>query len=102
MNKIDGQEKLTAEEFESNLAHFTGIEGYARMKYPGVNLLLTDGAAYLCENAKSYWLLHLIASYQIKKLRGCEFQHWVVKTENHTAVVTCDDGDKYILVEQHI
>lgn len=93
---------ITAEELESNLAHFTGAEEYARMKYPWANLLLTDGAKYLCENAKSFWLLDLIASYQPKQLRGCEFQHWVVKAENNTAVVTCDDGDNHILVEQHI
>ncbi len=47
MTKLDGQEKLTVEEFESNLAHFASTEGYARMKYPGVNLLLADGAANL-------------------------------------------------------
>ena len=48
---------MTQEELERNLAHFTGTEEYTRAKYPGINLLLTDGAKYLCDNAKCYWLM---------------------------------------------
>ena len=43
---------MTPEELESNLAHFTGSVEYTRAKYPGINLLLTEGAKYLCDNAK--------------------------------------------------
>ncbi len=69
---------ITKEELESNLAGFTGTESYTRMKYPWANLLLTDGVAYLCENAKCYWLLDVIASYQPNQLRKCEFQVWTL------------------------
>ena len=41
-------------------------------------MLLTDGVAYLCKNAECYWLLDVIASYQPKQLRKCEFQYWTL------------------------
>lgn len=80
--------KITKEELENNLAGFTGTESYTRMKYPWANLLLTDGVAYLCKNAECYWLLDVIASYQPKQLRDCEFQHWTltVATEDVPAM----------------
>ncbi len=94
---------IIPEELESNLAHFTGSVEYTRAKYPGVNLLLTDGAKYLCDNAKCYWLMGVIASYQPKKLAKEEFQTWIIRVnETKSAVVTCDDGNGHILVEQHI
>ncbi len=95
-------DQLTAEELESNLAHFTGTESYTKIKYPWANLLLTDGTKYLCEKAKCFWLMDLIASYQPKKLNQYDFQHWVINASDNKAVVTCDDGNEHILVEQHI
>ena len=95
-------DQLITEELESNLAHFTGTESYSKMKYPWANLLLTDGTKFLCEKAKCFWLMDLIASYQPKKLNQYDFQHWVIRASDNKAVVTCDDGNEHILVEQHV
>jgi len=94
--------QISSEELESILAQFTGSESYTRMNYPWANLLLTDGVAYLCEHAKCYWLMDLIASYQPEKLYKYDFQHWTVKVQDRKADVACDDGDGHILVTQHI
>src|SRR5512136_632426 len=72
------QEQLIAE-LEANLRHFTGTESYTNLRYAWLRsrFLLTDGAKYLAETAKAFWLMDAIASYQMNKQVAAEpFQVW--------------------------
>jgi hypothetical protein len=95
-----------AAELETELPHFTGTENYTNMRYPWLRVpfLLTDGAKYLAEKAKAFWLMDAIASYQInKKVAGEPFQVWeLVVNADCKAILTCTNGNKRILVKQEI
>ena len=95
-----------AAELEAELPHFTGTESYTNMRYPWLRtkFLLTDGAKYLAEKAKAYWLMDAIASHQINKKVAYEpFQAWeLVVGADRKAVLTCTDGNKRILIKQEI
>lgn len=80
-------------------SHHSGTENYYTLA-PG--LLITDGCKDLAETFECYWLLTLIMSYQ-PQLSKQEFQAWkLVKNENGSADVTCDDGNGKILKKQHV
>jgi hypothetical protein len=51
---------MNAEELEKQLSQFTGTTQYARLY---AHLFLTDGAVFLAEQAKSWWLLDVYACY---------------------------------------
>ena len=91
---------------ESELAHFTGTESYTTLDYPWLRtkILLTDGAMYLAEKAKAFWLMDAIASHQInKKVASEPFQAWqLTVNEKHEAILTCSDGNKTVLARQEI
>ena len=95
-----------AAELEIELAHFTGTESYTNLRYPWLRqkFMLTDGAKYLAEKAKAFWLMDAIASHQINKKVAAEpFQVWTLSVnEKHEAILTCTDGDKTELVHQDI
>jgi hypothetical protein len=95
-----------ATQLESELAGFIGTESYTNLRYPGLRkrFLLTDGAKYLAEKAKAYWLMDAIASHQTSKQVAIEeFQFWKLDVnEKHAAVLTCTDGNKKQLVRQEI
>jgi hypothetical protein len=84
------------------LTEFFGTENYHRFTN---NLLLTDGAKAMADKFKCYWFLDIIWSYQIPKVKDkCEgFQVWKLKkNEDQSADVRCEDGDKNLIVTQHI
>jgi len=96
---------------ETDLNTFIGTTQYYR--YIG-GLKLTDGVKYLADEAGAYWLLDIIASYQMgnanAKIRREHFQVWELKlspdnttTGEHEAVVTMKtDTNRPLLVEQQI
>ncbi|MEI7849359.1 MAG: DUF6876 family protein [Chloroflexota bacterium] len=90
------QEQLT-KELVSSLPGFIGTESYTRLRYPFMKtvLLLTDGAKYMADTAKAYWLMDAIASYQIYPAVSAEpFQVWkLVVNEGRKATLTCTDGN---------
>ena len=92
---------MSPETLKNSLAHFYGTERYHRWSILFKKHVLTDGAHFLAENAECYWLMDLIASYAAK-LKNEEFQLWTLKVNNQKAVVTCDDGNRNILVTQKI
>ncbi len=100
----DKREKLAAE-IEAALPHFTGTEEYHRMRYPWLrkDFLLTDGSKYLADKAgliggTAYWLIDIIASYQLNhKVASEGFQTWKLYI-NHTEVAQPDPG-KALLVD---
>ena len=59
-------------DLEAGLGQFHGTTRYYR-DFTG--LLFTDGVKYLADNAKCYWLLDLVGSYQ-SRLRNMRFQVW--------------------------
>lgn len=99
--KPNGIENLTT----ANLANFYGSESYA--KHWTRKIVLTDGAQFVDANGCG-WLIDIFASYQSPKLhkKADGFQSWHLrKLENDpkfAAVVTCDDGNNNLLVEQKI
>ncbi len=95
-----------AAELEADLPHFTGTESYTNLSYPWLRekFMLTDGANYLAEKAKAFWLMDAIASHQPnKKVSREPFQVWeLVVSADCKAVLTCTDGDEHILARQEI
>ena len=54
------KEKMTAEELQTALMHFTGTEQWYRVSLTGI---VTDGVKFLCDKAECYWLIDVITSY---------------------------------------
>ena len=103
---MDTQLEQLTQELLSTLPGFTGTEGYTRLRYPFMKtvLLLTDGAKYLADTAKAYWLMDAIASYQIYPAVSTEpFQVWkLVVKEDRKATLTCTDGNFNALSKMEI
>jgi hypothetical protein len=94
------------ERVTADLAQFTGTEQYHRF-WLGINLL-TDGVHYLAEEARCYWLLDAIGSYQPElakhhdqRLREMQFWRLTVNADK-SAVLTCaaDSGEPPVVTQQ--
>ena len=98
--ELKGRFKMN--ETEIDLEQFTGTENYYKHSFSGI--MATDGVQYLAYNAKAFWLIDAIASYQTKKIAAVPFQIWELTiNEDKTAVLTMkEDSDCPILVKQHI
>ncbi len=70
------------------------------------NVLFTDGAKYVADAGGAYWLLDEIALAQRyeKAVAAEEFQLWklAVNLDQHTGVLTCDDGNGNIVGTKRI
>jgi hypothetical protein len=89
---------------KDQLRHFTGSEHWYRH---GINrkVTFTDGAKYVADTAGAYWLLDEIAIIQPyeKSVAAEEFQVWTLKVrENHTATLTCEDGNRHVVFTKEI
>jgi hypothetical protein len=89
---------------EADLRQFTGSENWYRH---GINrnVLFTDGAKYVADEAGAYWLLDAIAICQRheKSVSAEEFQVWKLKVNaDRRARLVCDDGNDKIVYTQHI
>jgi hypothetical protein len=89
---------------ESDLLQFTGSENWYRH---GINrnVLFTDGAKYVADHGGAYWLLDAIAIAQAhdRKVAAEEFQLWkLAVAANHTATLTCEDGNGNTVYTQKI
>jgi hypothetical protein len=94
----------TKELTAADLLQFTGSEQWYRH---GIvrDVLFTDGAKYVADQAEAYWLLDEIALAQRyeKRVAGEEFQHWKLTVNaDHTATLTCDDGNDNIVYSKEI
>ncbi len=88
---------------KSGLKQFIGTQEYHRLSLG--RMVCTDGIKYLAEKCGAFWLIDLVASYQIQEFREAHrFQLWkVTLLEGNKAVVTCkEDTGAANLVEQHI
>lgn len=85
----------------ADLLQFTGTENWYR--HPLVrDVVYTDGARYLAQQAGAYWLLDEIALAQkASKIVGAEpFQTWTLEVAaDQSAVLRCDDGNGRSLLE---
>src|SRR5882724_6337738 len=98
----EGHAMKTPDEIERGLANFTGTDQWHR--YLG-GLLLTDGVKWLADSAECFWLLDVIASYQLRCVRDPmlhDLQFWtvVVDLEKKSARVICErDTDDVFLTQ---
>lgn len=88
----------------SILHQFTGSECWYRF---GVNRahVLTEGAKYVADTAGAYWLMDEISLSQPynKRVAREAFQVWrLVVRPDHTALLTCDDGDGNMVFKKKI
>ena len=87
-----------------DLSQFTGSEVFYRHPL-GSGCVYTEGVQYLAEEAGAYWLIDAILCPQawIDVLRAAEFQVWTLHVrENHSATLTCSDGDDTLLWKHEI
>ena len=92
--------KLDVELLVSNLKQFTGTEKYTRLTK---RVVLTDGAVYLAENAKCFWLFDLFASHLVTIDQNKEaFTCLHLKLINTSANIEIDDGNGRVLVTQFV
>lgn len=90
---MDKQERLSPTQLEAALSGFIGSEQWFRV-YP--NVLITEGVKFLCDQAKCYWLIDCIYSYQtIPKVAQEVFQmlELTVNLEEHTGILVVTDGN---------
>lgn len=94
--------KLTAQEIEAGLQHFTGTEqwyAHALLR----NHRYTDGVRFLAESAGAYWLLDAVVSWQLDpRVSAEEFQVWRLRRESATGtwLLFCEDGNDRRIAQQ--
>jgi hypothetical protein len=89
---------------KTDLMQFTGTEQWYRHAI-NRKVLFTDGAKYVADTAGAYWLLDEIALAQRydKRVAAEEFQVWKLAVRlDHTATLTCDDGNGHIVYKKEI
>ena len=92
--------RLNLQELISDLAQFTGTNGYYRMY---ANFYLTDGAKYLAEKAECFWLFDLYWSH-IMSIVPSENEFTVLKmtVQKSSAYVAIEDGNDNVLASQFV
>lgn len=89
---------------KAELAQFTGTE-YWYSHSLNRNITYTDGARYVAQAGGAYWLLDELALTQIGKpaVAALPFQVWkLTVSEDHTAVLTCEDGNDKVVYAKEI
>jgi hypothetical protein len=74
----------------AELRQFTGSTEFYR--HFTNRIIYTQGIKFLCERARLYWLIDLIAALQPRALKDGalrEFQLWELRIANGRAVVVC-------------
>lgn len=96
--------KLTAEEIEAGLKHYTGttqwyVHGVMR------DHRYTEGVRFLAVSAGAHWLVDAVVSWQLDaKVRAEEFQVWKLRRESATGtwLLFCEDGNDRRIAQQEI
>jgi len=86
------------------LMQFTGSDNWYRHGLVR-NVLFTDGAKYVADQAGAYWLLDEIALAQrfVKAVAAEEFQVWKLAVNaDQTATLTCEDGNSNVVCTKRI
>jgi hypothetical protein len=97
----DKRERLR-EELPQELAQFSG--DLVRYRHWTNRLIYTPGVKHLAERAGAYWLIDLVASWQLyRKVAAEEFQVWKLAVRaDKTATATATDGNRGKLATQRI
>jgi hypothetical protein len=83
-----------AAKIQDGLAHFNGTEQWFRHSLMQ-NVLYTEGAQYIAEQAEAYWLIDKITAMQLEPAINDEpFQTWKLTVRDGTADLVCTDGGK--------
>ena len=91
---------MNADELKAQLSQFSGTTQYTRLM---ANVLLTDGAVYLAENAKAWWLMDVYASYLLHIDGDVEpFTCLNLNVSENSAVVVIEDGNDHLIAKQVI
>jgi hypothetical protein len=91
---------MTACELETQLRQFTGTSQYARLY---AHVLLTDGAVFLADKAKAWWLLDVYASHLLHLNGDAEpFTCLKMSVADHSAMVVIEDGNEKVIAKQPI
>ena len=91
---------MNADELEQGLRQHTGSTQYAKLY---ANLFLTDGAVYLADNAKSWWLLDVYASYLLNIIGNKDpFTCLKMTVADNSAMVVIEDGNDKVIAKQDI
>ena len=86
---------MEAHTLAAQLAHFTGSATFTRHGLVR-SVLMTEGVAFLADEAGAHWLMDAIASYQHEtRARAEPFQAWslVVNAATRSAVLAMTDGN---------
>ena len=83
----------------ADLAQFTGTEHYYRLNR---KCLVTDGAKFLADTAKAYWLLDVAASYLIELGTTDWFVLVRLRVKEFSAELTVEDGNGAVRASQQI
>jgi len=97
---------MEVKEIQEGINHFHGTEAYHRI-IMSRKLLATDGVAWLCENAESYWLMDAIASHQNKAMKDSmlqDMQFWTLtkNVDGNGAVLICERDTDDVAIKQEI
>ena len=95
-------EKATAEQLEVELSmHIGSLE---RFRHWSGRFVYTPGVRHLAERAGAYWLIDLIASWQLDpNVKREEFQVWTLDVRpGRTATAVATDGNDTVLASQDI
>lgn len=100
---VDREAAMSASDPElirASLAEYCGTEQY----YRSLNFVYTDGVKAMAELCGAYWLIDLIASWQVeKRVRTKPFQVWELTVQDDRGSLTMrEDGGEPILAHQHI
>jgi hypothetical protein len=87
----------------ADLSQFTGTSRYYRQPLYPKDVVYTDGLQFLAEQAGAYWLLDLIAFYQLDEriknddaLQGIQF--WHLRVQDKAGILVCErDKDDVVL-----
>ena len=95
----------TQAEILDGLKNFYGTENYYKYRLFNIEIVLTDGVKWLCENAGCYWLMDAILSYQKKcrkddMLKGMQF--WKLTVKDKSAVLICERDKDNVAIQQKI
>ena len=88
------------EDLARTLLGFTGTERYHRYHS---NSVLTDGALYLAEQGRCFWLMDVFASYLPQIKQSDNYVAVLNLTRSGSgAEIAIDDGDENVLFRQSI
>lgn len=100
------ESQVKARRLRSELQSFCGTEGYHLFNILFPDVVLTDGAKYLADEAGAYWLMDVIGSVLTtdrKRYIRAGFTTWTLQvTDDNHGTVTCDNGNGRVYYTQEI